>query len=312
MVSELNDNGAVNFASSSSLSIPNSATNSTTVSFTFNTPVKLDQSNYLIWRSQVLASIRGNRLEKFIDDEVIPPPSHIAQRVDDEFRYVENPEFITWRSQDQVLLGWLLSSMSEGIISMVFNLETSLEVWKAIKVQFGSQSKSRLLHLRYMINSTRKDDMKITDYFIKMKNIADNMAAAGSALSSDDMILHVLSGLGPDYNSVANYITGQVGVGKMNMNDAYAMLLTQEVRIEQQSQMLAGVDMKNNFEANYAQNRGVKKGNMSGGRGFGGYIYNPGFGNGGYYKGNFGIDSAGAGFNTQFKGYQSGNQRGGG
>ncbi|KAH9801545.1 retrovirus-related pol polyprotein from transposon RE1 [Citrus sinensis] len=239
-----------------------------------------------------------------------------AQRVDDELRSEENPEFTTWRSQDQVLLGWLLSSMSEGIITLVFKLETSLGVWKAIEVQFGSQSKSRLLHLRYMMNSTRKDDMKITDYFIKMKNIADNMAAAGSALSSDDLILHVLSGLGPDYNSVATYITGQVRVGKMNVNEAYAMLLTQEARIEQQSQMLAGVDMKNNFEANYAQNRGVKKNNMSGGRGFGGYGYghSSGIGNGGYYKGNFDTDSAGAGtsFNNQFKGYQSGNQRGGG
>ncbi|KAH9646463.1 retrovirus-related pol polyprotein from transposon RE2 [Citrus sinensis] len=234
-------------------------------------------------------------LEKFIDNAVTPPPSHIAQRVDDKLRSVKNPEFTTWRSQDQVMLGWLLSSMSEGIISLVFNLETSLEVWKTIKVQFGSQSKSRLLHLRYMMNSTRKDmmnstkkdDMKITDYFIKMKNIADNMAAAGSALSSDNLILHVLSSLGPDYNSVATYITGQVGVGKMNVNEAYAMLLTQEARIEQQSQMLAG------------------------GRGFGGYGYNSGFGNGGYYKGNFGTESTsgGTGFNSQFKGYQSGTSK---
>ncbi|KAH9663755.1 retrovirus-related pol polyprotein from transposon RE1 [Citrus sinensis] len=198
---------SANLASSSSYQTQNLAANSTTVSFTFNTPVKLDQSNYLIWRSQVLASIRGNRLEKFIDGSITPPSSHIAQRVDDELRSVENPKFITWRSQDQVLLGWLLSSMSEGIISLVFNLETSLEVWKAIEVQFGSQSKSRLFHLR-----------------------------------------------------------------------------------------------------------GAKKNNMSGGRGFSGYGYNSGIGNGGYYKGNFGTDSAGAGtgFNTQFRGYQSGNQKGGG
>ena len=80
--------------------------------------------------------------------------------------------------------------------------------------------------------------------------------------------------------------------------------------------MLDGVDMKNNFEANYAENRGARKSNMLGGRGFGGYNYghNSGFGNGGHYKGNFSTDSAGAGtgFNTQFKGYQYGNQRGGG
>ena len=123
--------------------------------------------------------------------------------------------------------------MSEGIISLVFNLETSLEVWKAIETQFGSQSKSKLLHLRYIINSTKKDDMKIIEYFIKMKNIADNMVAAGSALSNDDLILHVFSRLGLYYNVVATYIIGQIGSGKMNLNEVYAMLLTQEARIEQ-------------------------------------------------------------------------------
>ena len=164
-------------SSSSQAPINQTIVNSTNVTFTFNTPIKLDQSNYLIWRSQVIASIRGNRLEKFIDDSTTPPPSHIALRIEDDLRSVENPKFATWRSQDHVLLGWLLSSMSEGIISLFFNLETSRKVWKAIEVQFGSQSKFRLLHLRYMMNSTRNDDMKITDYFIKMKSIVDNMVA---------------------------------------------------------------------------------------------------------------------------------------
>ncbi|KAH9699463.1 retrovirus-related pol polyprotein from transposon RE1 [Citrus sinensis] len=263
--------------------------------------------------SQVLASIRGNRLEKFIDESITPPPSHIAQRYDDELRSVENPEFATWRAQDQILLGWLLSSMSEGIISLVFNLETSLEVWKAVETQFGSQSKSRLLHLRYLMNSTRKDDLKMTEYFIKMKSIADNMAAAGSALSNDDLILHVLSGLGPDYNSVATYITGQVGTGKMNVNEAYAMLLTQEARIDQQTHMLANMDVKHNLEANFAQNRGPKRGNFSGGKGFGSLGYNTGYSNAGNsgnsgYRGNYGSSgfAVGSAGNNGYRGNYGG------
>ncbi|KAL9454556.1 hypothetical protein AB3S75_010036 [Citrus x aurantiifolia] len=136
---------SLNIASSNHTS--NVHANSTNFSFTFNTPVKLDHTNNLIWRSQVLASICGSRLEKFIDETVTPPPSHISQRIDDELRSVENPNLSSWKAQDQLLLGWLLS-MSEGIISLVFNMETSLEVWKAIETQFGSQSKSRLLHFR--------------------------------------------------------------------------------------------------------------------------------------------------------------------
>ena len=85
---------SINLASSSN-QIQTPAANSTTVSFTFNTPVKLDRSNYLIWRSQVLDSIRSNRLEKFIDKSINPPPSHIAQRVGDDFIFVKNPDFTT-------------------------------------------------------------------------------------------------------------------------------------------------------------------------------------------------------------------------
>ena len=124
---------SVHLASSSN-TVYNVAINSSTITFSFNTPVKLDQSNYLIWRSQVLTSIHGNRLEKSIDDSVTPPPSHTAQRIGDDLKSVENPEYVTRRSQDQMLLGWLLSSMSECIIILVFSLETSLEVWKAIEV----------------------------------------------------------------------------------------------------------------------------------------------------------------------------------
>ena len=167
------------------------------------------------------------------------------------------------------------------------------------------------------MNSTRKENLKINDYFIKMKSIADNMAAAGSALNNDDLILHILSSLGPEYNSIATYITGQVGFGKMNVNEAYAMLLTQEARIEQQAQMLADTDVKQNFEVNLVLNRGFKKGNMSGGKHFGGYGYNTGNNRGfgtNHYKGNYG--GSGYGFagngDSQYKAYQGDNQRGGG
>lgn len=164
-----------------------------------------------------------------------------------------------------------------------------------------------------MINLTRKHDMKIIDYFIKMKNIVDNMAAVWSTLSNDDIILHIFSGLWSDYNSVATYITSQVGISKINVNEAYAMLLIQKARIEQQSHMIVGMDVKNNFKANFAQNRGLKKGNVSVRKGFGNYGFDSESGNDGYYKGscgNFDYADIGLNANTQFEGFQSGNQRG--
>ena len=49
-------------SSSSTTSNPNHITSnqSTLISFSFSTPVKLDRSNFMLWRKQVLTSIRGN------------------------------------------------------------------------------------------------------------------------------------------------------------------------------------------------------------------------------------------------------------
>ena len=52
------------------------ATNQTT--FSFITPIKLDRSKYMVWKNQVLASIRGNRLEGYINGEKIAPNQFIA------------------------------------------------------------------------------------------------------------------------------------------------------------------------------------------------------------------------------------------
>ena len=45
---------------------------------TFTTPVKLDRTNYMIWKQQVLSSIRGNGLEGYIDGSKICPDQYLS------------------------------------------------------------------------------------------------------------------------------------------------------------------------------------------------------------------------------------------
>lgn len=45
----------------------------TTSSFTFTSPVKLDRTNYTIWKSQILTSVHANGLEDFLDNSKLCP-----------------------------------------------------------------------------------------------------------------------------------------------------------------------------------------------------------------------------------------------
>ena len=49
------------------------SSHTTNVNFSVTAPVKLDRSNYLIWKTQVLPAIRGNGLENLVDGSQAKP-----------------------------------------------------------------------------------------------------------------------------------------------------------------------------------------------------------------------------------------------
>ena len=103
---------------------------STQISFSFSTPVKLDRLNFMLWRKQVLTSIRENRLEHLISNDQMIPYRYITHiEADGSIQKIENPAYIHWRAQDQdqTLIGWILSSITEDILSFILNCDNSFE-----------------------------------------------------------------------------------------------------------------------------------------------------------------------------------------
>ncbi|KAH9753212.1 retrovirus-related pol polyprotein from transposon RE1 [Citrus sinensis] len=236
-------------------------------SFTFVATVKLDRSNFLLWRKQVLiTSIRGNCLEKFISEPQIIPEQYLSNATTDgSGENVENPAYVNWRALDQTLLGWLLSTISEGILNSILSYDTSFDVWKAIEKQFGVQSEVKIMQLRYEMNILRKDSMNIEEYCAKMKLLANKLACAGDIITEKDMLMRILNGLGSGYLDLASIITAN----KMSYDDAYALLLTHEARLEQSQ------GTKTMLNANYSSmnvNHSYMRGNFRRGT----------FGNGNY------------------------------
>ncbi|KAH9659782.1 Receptor-like protein 13 [Citrus sinensis] len=190
----------------------------------------------------LLASIRGNRLEGFINGTKPAPEEQFTQvGAYGYIQKIDNPEYQNWRSQDQTLLGWMLSSISEGTLNLVINCGSSFDVWRTLEKKFGVQSEARVLQLRYELNTLRKESMSIEDYCIKMKIVADKLASAGSPIIEKDLMLTILNGLGAGYRDIATFITGS----KMDYDDAYALLLTHETRLEQERGGYVGAQFGN-------------------------------------------------------------------
>ncbi|KAH9726484.1 retrovirus-related pol polyprotein from transposon RE2 [Citrus sinensis] len=157
-------------SSSTANPITNSINNSSVNSMIFNTPIKLTNNNCLLWRSQVIATINAIELEDLIDNTKNPPSRMIVNVNNDQtVTTVVNPQFQIWRKVYQQLMSWLLSTLSEEVLSAIVGASSSLE----------------------------------------MKLNLDSLRAAGNHMSNDDFVLCLLAGLGPKYDSIVATINAK-------------------------------------------------------------------------------------------------------
>lgn len=137
----------------------NISTNSNTIStnqtrqttFSFITPIKLDLSNHMLWRNQVLACIRGNwqpQISSLIHQAMLERLLNLFNRL----------KILSKLFGDLKIRHYLADclALSLKVFSVFFTLVTLYDVWRTLKKKFGVQSEARVLQLRYEMNIMRK------------------------------------------------------------------------------------------------------------------------------------------------------------
>jgi hypothetical protein len=86
--------------------------------------IKLNESNFLTLKSQILPLIHGYDLGFFLNstplDTTVRSPNGQIEI---------NLSYLPWHRQDQLLLGWLRSSLTETLLAQVVSLTTTRDFW---------------------------------------------------------------------------------------------------------------------------------------------------------------------------------------
>ncbi|KAL6321290.1 hypothetical protein AAG906_016324 [Vitis piasezkii] len=127
-------------------------------------PVKLDRTNYILWKSQIDNVVFANGFEDFIDGSSICPDKELSSGL-------INPAFVAWRRQDRTILENLL----------IF-----------LRANYA---------LRLELRSTKKGSLLMIDYIMKVKGAADSLAKLEN-LSRTRPGYESPRGLGSDYNAI--------------------------------------------------------------------------------------------------------------
>ncbi|KAL5742268.1 hypothetical protein ACOSP7_029000 [Xanthoceras sorbifolium] len=226
MVSELNEATASATNNNDGSQLNMSINTKQLIPMKLTLTVKLDNKNFLLWRQQVQAVIKGNRLFPFIDPTVLPPLQFNSNGFMSE-------DFLDWEQQDQILLAWILSSISQELLPEFVGCQTACEAWQTIEQLFSSQSKANVMQLKLQLQTLRKDGSTMSEYLIKNKSLIDSLAFAGYTMSNDDKLMSILSGLGSYYNPFIISITSVPH--SYSIAEITSLLLTHEARMDQTS-----------------------------------------------------------------------------
>ncbi|KAL5830952.1 hypothetical protein ACOSQ4_016306 [Xanthoceras sorbifolium] len=227
----------------------------------FNLSVKLTRDNYIHWRAQILPAIRALALEDFINGSRLCSAKYVVVSSAEGVREsVINEDFEAWCRADQLLLCWLMSTISESLIGEVTDCLSSLEFWRVIETLFSRESLAKVLQVKQQLQSVRKGSSSISEFILKVKGFGNSLRSAGQTVTDQDLLLCVLNGLGHEYDPVVVMLSQQQLT--MSLHEAQYMLMIHEQRIEHLNSF-AQIDVPAPA-ANFVSQSGGRNGNRGG------------------------------------------------
>jgi hypothetical protein len=120
----------------------------------------LTRENYPIWRSQVMPAIRGAQLVGLLDGSDVSPPTEVEIIPADKTSSIAakmgpNPDYASWLSRDQIVLSYLMQSLSREILPHVHRIEHTAGVWRALQEMFAAQNEAKVNNLLVALANTK-------------------------------------------------------------------------------------------------------------------------------------------------------------
>ena len=167
--------------------------------------VKLDSSNFIVWKHQLSSILKAYSMIDFVDGTV-PSPSRFLTDAEGNLTSAANPEFKIWNTRDQAFLTLINSTLSTPVLSMVVGHNSAQAVWKTLEQRFTSTSRANVLNLKIELHNLKKGGESVNSYLQKVKNTRDKLVAVGILIDNEELLHIILKGLPREYGPFCSAI----------------------------------------------------------------------------------------------------------
>ncbi|XP_073226873.1 uncharacterized protein [Cicer arietinum] len=190
---------------------------------------KLNGKNYVEWSQTARLILNGKGIYGFLTGEVQMPAT-------------TDPKYRFWKSENSVIIAWLLSNMESTIKKPFMFLPTAKEVWEAVKETYSDiQNSSQIFDLKSRLWHTKQGDRDVTTYYNELMTLWQELdlcyddhwkCCEDSVLflkrQENDRVFMFLVGLNKRLDEVRGRILGKIPLP--SLREAFSEVRREEAR----------------------------------------------------------------------------------
>lgn len=100
----------------------------------------------------------------------------IDANVRNQANEIENPLYLDWIDEDSTIITWILSTISEYMISYFTRSPSSYQLWRSINEKFARSLFTHSIKLRTKLLSIKQGKNYVPLIINEIKNLSDQLA----------------------------------------------------------------------------------------------------------------------------------------
>lgn len=225
-----------------------------------------NKDNYAAWKQQFTPLLNIYNLTNLINGKELAPSPTIVDPATSIT--LPNPDYSLWFQKDQIVLSWLLSSITENVYPLINGLTSAHYVWHALEVAFGIVSHAQKTQLLIEFHNLNKGDTPIFKFLYRAKALADCLIMAGHPMTTDEFNALVFRKLGAEFNGIVGAL--QQRPVAASFPELHGQLVAHELLLKAQQPdiPLANTAQYNPRPQSFLPNPGRGRGGNRGRRGY--------------------------------------------
>ncbi|KAH0712843.1 hypothetical protein KY289_008802 [Solanum tuberosum] len=175
-----------------------------------------------------------------------------------------SPLFGQWKRCNDMVIAWLLNSLSKDIYESVIYSQTALDLWSELEERYGQPDGSKLFQLQRELNNISQGSNNVATYYTKLKRIWDQLKVFNTfmtcpceckcgakthnqKMNEDTKLIQFFMGINEVYCAVRGHMMMKP---LPSTNQAYSIILHNESQSEVQSGKHVSINSAIFFSAN--------------------------------------------------------------